>query len=513
MYPGKFAEITPDKPALILAETGEEMTYRQLNDRSNQLAQLLYAEGLREGDHFAVWAENVLDVFVAFWAAMRSGLYMTTVNRFLSAEEGGYIISDSGSKSLIATQQYRDVATEALRHAPDCKINLIIGEADDTFRSFDETLAGFPAEPLEREPLGSLMLYSSGTTGQPKGIKRPLPGITIQESPMLMSTFGRLLGGFDENTVYLCPAPLYHAAPLGWTGGIHEVGGTAVVMEKFDANNFLQYIEQYKVTATQVVPTMFVRMLKLSEEERQKNDLSSLTFCVHAAAPCPVPVKHQMIEWWGPIIYEYYAGTEGNGMTCISPQDWLAHPGSVGVPMMGTLHICDDEGNELPTGEAGTIYFENEVMPFEYHGAPEKTRSAQHPDHPNWSALGDVGYVDDDGFLFLTDRKAFMIISGGVNIYPQEIEDCLLMHDKVVDAAVFGLPDEEMGEFVQAVVEPAEGVDASDDLAAELTAYMRESIANYKVPKVIDFRDTLPRLPTGKLYKRLLKDEYLAAAD
>ncbi len=513
MYPGHFVETTPDKPALILAGTGETMTYRQLNDRSNQLAQLLYAEGLREGDHFAFWAENVLDVFVCYWAAMRSGLYLTAVNRFLSAEEGGYILSDSGSKILITTAQYRETAAAALAHAPDCSTNLLIGGSDETFRDFDEALAAHPATPLEREPLGSLMLYSSGTTGQPKGIKRPLMGITVQESPMVTSTFGRMLGGFNEDTVYLCPAPLYHAAPLAWTAGIHELGGTAVIMEKFDEQNFLRHIEQYKVTATQVVPTMFVRMLKLSQEDRERHDLSSLNFCVHAAAPCPVPVKQQMLDWWGPIIFEYYAGTEGNGMTCIGPQDWLAHPGSVGRPMMGVLHICDDDGKELPVGEAGTIYFENETMPFEYHGAPDKTRSAQHPDHPNWSALGDVGYIDDDGFLFLTDRKAFMIISGGVNIYPQEIEDCLLMHEKVADAAVFGLPDEEMGEFVQAVIEPVKGVQPDEALVAELTGYMRESIAHYKVPKAIDFRDTLPRLPTGKLYKRLLKDEYLAAGD
>ncbi|MEG9863009.1 MAG: AMP-binding protein [Parvularculales bacterium] len=513
MYPGTFAETTPDKPALVMAGSGETMTYRELNDRSNQLSQLIYSEGLREGDHFSIWAENVLDVFVCYWAAMRSGLYLTAVNRFLSAEEGGYILSDSGSKMLITTVQYQEVAAEALAYAPECAVNLLIGGADDAFRNLDDTVAAFPAEPLDREPLGSFMLYSSGTTGQPKGIKRPLPGVTIQESPMVASTFGRMIGGFNEDTVYLCPAPLYHAAPLAWTAGIHEVGGTAVIMEKFDERLFLQYIEQYKVTATQVVPTMFVRMLKLPDKDRLQSDLSSLNFCIHAAAPCPEPVKKQMLDWWGPIIHEYYAGTEGNGMTYIGPQDWLEHPGSVGRPMMGVLHICDEEGNELLTGEAGTVYFENETMPFEYHGAPEKTRNAQHPKYPNWSALGDIGYVDNDGFLYLTDRKAFMIISGGVNIYPQEIEDCLLMHDKVADAAVFGLPDEEMGEFVQAVVEPIEGVEVGDELAAELAAYMRDSIANYKVPKVIDFRDTLPRLPTGKLYKRLLKDEYLATGD
>lgn len=513
MYPGKFAETTPDKPALIMAGSGETMTYRELNDRSNQLAQLLRAEGLKEGDRFAIWAENILEYFIGYWAAHRSGLYYTAVNRFLSAEEGGFILSDSGSKALITTPRYKDVAAEALQQAPDCNIKLMVGGSNEEFRDFYEALAAFPAEPLEHEPLGAIMLYSSGTTGQPKGIKRPLFGVPVQESPMQASMMGRMVGGFDENTVYLCPAPLYHAAPLSWTGGIHEVGGTAVIMEKFDPKLFLQYVEKYKVTATQVVPTMFVRMLKLPEADRTSYDLSSLNYCVHAAAPCPVEIKQQMLDWWGLIIHEYYAGTEGNGATAIGPQDWLDHPGSVGKSMMGVLHVCDDEGNELPVGEAGTIYFENETMPFEYHDAPEKTRAAQHPQHPNWSALGDVGYVDEDGFLFLTDRKAFMIISGGVNIYPQEIEDCLIMHEKVADVAVFGLPDEEMGEFVQAVVQPADGVEGGDQLAAELVTYMRDSIAHYKVPKVVDFRPELPRLPTGKLYKRILKDEYLAAGE
>nr|XP_061840641.1 LOW QUALITY PROTEIN: long-chain-fatty-acid--CoA ligase-like [Nerophis lumbriciformis] len=511
-YPGAHAESTPDKVALILAGSGETMTYRELNDRSNQLAQLFRAEGLKDGDHVALWAENNLDYFVVYWAALRSGLYITAVNRFLSAEEGGYILNDSGAQALVATTRYQQVATEALAFAPGCTLNLLIGGADDTFSDFDEAIAALPAEPLTHEPMGSFMLYSSGTTGQPKGIKRPRPTTTIQETPPTTSGFMRMLGGMDENTVYLCPAPLYHAAPLAWTAGIHELGGTAVIMEKFDPQLFMQYVAQYGVTATQVVPTMFVRMLKLDQETRTAHDLSSLTFCVHAAAPCPVPVKQQMIEWWGPIIHEYYAGTEGNGMTYIGPQDWLEHPGSVGKPMLGVLRICDDEGDEVPAGEAGTVYFERDEMPFEYHGAPDKTSAAQHPKHPTWSALGDIGYVDDEGFLFLTDRKAFMIISGGVNIYPQEIEDCLVMHDKVTDVAVFGLPDPEMGEYVHAAVQPADGVEATDELASELLAYVRESIAHYKVPRVLDFRSELPRLPTGKLYKRLLKDEYLQAS-
>jgi fatty-acyl-CoA synthase len=354
------------------------------------------------------------------------------------------------------------------------------------------------------------MLYSSGTTGRPKGIKRPLSGATIDDQNMIALMFAGLYG-MDADSVYLSPAPLYHSAPLIYSTGVQTLGATVVCMEKFDEAHALELIERHGVTHSQWVPTMFVRMLKLPEELRHRHDLSSLEVAIHAAAPCPVEVKRAMIDWWGPVLYEYYAGTEGNGMTFISSPEWLEHPGSVGKPVLGTLHICDEDGAELATGETGLVYFEQPVMPFEYHGDPDKTRSAQHPVHPNWSALGDVGHVDADGYLYLTDRKSFMIISGGVNIYPQEIEDCLVVHPKVADVAVFGLPDPEMGEFVQAVVQPADGVAATAELAAELRDHARAHIAHYKVPRVIDFRPELPRLPTGKLYKRLLRDEYMAA--
>jgi long-chain acyl-CoA synthetase len=358
------------------------------------------------------------------------------------------------------------------------------------------------------------MLYSSGTTGRPKGVKRALSGKAVDDPTNVgIGAFERFLMGMDEHCVYLSPAPLYHTAPLVWSAGVHELGGTCVVLEKFDAVGYLDAVQRFGVTHSQLVPTMFVRMLKLPDEVREGFDVSSLQKVVHAAAPCPVEVKRRMIDWWGPIVTEYYAGTEGNGMTFITAEDWLEHPGSVGKTVMGTLHICDDEGTELPNGEAGTVYFEQETMPFEYHGDPAKTRAAQHPAHPNWSALGDIGYVDDDGFLYRTDRKAFMIISGGVNIYPQEVEDALVVHPSVADAAVFGLPDPEMGEFVHAVVQPAEGVEPDDALATELHEYLRGHIAHYKVPRTIDFRPELPRLPTGKLYKRELRDEYLATME
>jgi fatty-acyl-CoA synthase len=308
--------------------------------------------------------------------------------------------------------------------------------------------------------------------------------------------------------VYLSPAPLYHAAPLGYVTNIQSHGGTVVMMRRFDAEAALRFIDQYKITHSQWVPTMFVRMLKLDDAQRAAHDLSSHQVAIHAAAPCPVDVKRRMIEWWGPIIHEYYAGTEGAGATIIDSADWLAHPGSVGRAALGVLHICDEAGRELPTGEAGLIYFEREALTFGYHNDAAKTRAAQHPDHPTWTSLGDVGYLDSGGYLYLTDRKAFMIISGGVNIYPQAIEDALILHPKVGDVAVFGVPDEEMGEAVKAVIEPAPGVAPDEALAAELLAFARERLAHYMAPRSVDFIEEMPRLPTGKLYKRVLKDRY-----
>jgi fatty-acyl-CoA synthase len=508
MYPGLHAQRTPDKPALVMARSGEVVTYRELDDRSNRLAQLLWAAGLRPGDHVAIFAENHPRYFDSFWAGMRSGLYVTTVNRYLQAEEAAYIVNDCGAKALLASHALAGVAAELAGQIPNCPVKLMWDGVVEGFQAYEDEVARFPAEPLADQPRGESMLYSSGTTGRPKGIKRPLSGEDITQPSLLVSAVMVGLFGFNENTVYLSPAPLYHSAPLAATTSTQALGGTAIIMERFDPEEALALIEKHRVTASQWVPTMFSRMLKLPEEARTRYDLSSHTMAIHAAAPCPVEVKRQMIEWWGPVLYEYYAGTEFNGFTFITSEEWLKHPGSVGKPLIGTIHICDDEGNELPVGEAGVIYFERDEVPFHYHNDEDKTRSAQHPQHPTWTALGDVGYVDDEGYLYLTDRKAFMIISGGVNIYPQEIEDCLIMHPKVADVAVFGVPNEEMGEEVKAVVQPVAGVEASPDLARELLDYAREHIAHYKVPRSLDFEPELPRLPTGKLYKRLLRDRY-----
>ena len=508
MYPGKWAKVFPDKPAVIDSVTGEQRTYGELNDRSNQLAQLMHDRGLRRGDHVSIFAENHVAWFDVVWAAMRSGLYLTTVNRYLTDEEAGYIVDNSESEVLIATRSRADVAANIAQYAPKCHTWLMLDGAIDGYEDFDAAIGAYPAEPLAEQPAGTFMLYSSGTTGRPKGILRALPEGNIDEEANLVGSLQTMLWGFDEHSVYLSPAPLYHSAPLAFCAGAQSVGATVVMMPRFDPVQALAAIEEHRVTHSQWVPTMFTRMLKLEEEERGRHDLSSHKVAIHAAAPCPPKVKEQMFDWWGPILYEYYGGTEINGITHTGPDDWLAHPGTVGKPVLGVIHVCDEDGRELPVGEPGIVYFELPVMPFEYLKDPEKTKEAQHPEHPNWSALGDVGYVDDEGFLYLTDRATFMIISGGVNIYPQEIEDAMVMHPKVLDVAVIGVPNEEMGEEVKAVVQPVPGVTPDTDLAVELVAYAREHIAHYKCPRSVDFRDELPRLPTGKLYKRLLKDEY-----
>jgi len=501
------AKETPDKAAMISADTGEVVTFAQMNERSTRLARLLQSRGLGHGDHLAVLMENNLNFFDGVWAAMRSGLYLTTVNRYLTAEEAAYIINDCGAKAIVISHAKRETAEGLNDLIPNCKIRLMVGGTIPGWESYEDAIASASPEPLAEEWVGESMLYSSGTTGRPKGILRALPKVPAAEG-FAMRQMGNPYG-YSRDTVYLSPAPLYHAAPLAFVLSVLSFGGTVVMMERFDAEQALQMIEKHRVTHSQWVPTMFVRMLKLPQDVRARYDLSSHRVAVHAAAPCPVEVKRQMIEWWGPILFEYYAGTEGTGATFITSEDWLKHPGSVGRAGAGSiLHVCDEEGNELPPGEAGLVYFERERPMFEYHNDPEKTRQARHPQYPNWNALGDVGYLDEEGYLYLTDRKAFMIISGGVNIYPQQIEDALITHPKVGDVAVFGIPDEEMGESVKAVIEPAPGQDPTDELAAELMAYAREKVAHYMAPRSIDFIEEMPRLPTGKLYKRVLRDAY-----
>ncbi|MCY3884320.1 MAG: acyl-CoA synthetase [Gammaproteobacteria bacterium] len=507
MYPGYFAKLMPDKVAAVLATTGETLTYRRLDEQSNRLSRHFYDQGLRRGDHISILSDNVLSFFEVVWAALRSGLYITTINRYLTADEVAYLVNDSASKAIVTSGALEEVATELTPLIPDCGIRLMMGKCADGWDSYEQTLSQIDPIPLEDQWLGGAMLYSSGTTGRPKGIVRDLAEIRLTDIPPPSGEASPPYW-FDQHTVYLSPAPLYHAAPFGFTIAIQRLGGTVVVMPRFEALNSLEFIERYSVTHSQWVPTMFVRMLKLTEEERSQYDLSSHRCAIHAAAPCPVDVKKRMIEWWGPIIEEYYAGTEGNGTTRIGSEEWMAHPGSVGKNANGLVHICDEEGTELPARQAGIIYFEQEHVGYRYHNAPEKTREVHHPAHPNWTTLGDVGYLDEEDYLYLTDRKNFMIVSGGVNIYPQEIENAYILHPKVMDVAVFGVPNEDFGEEVKAVIQLAEGLEQSPDIAQELIDFGREKIAHYMVPKSIDFIDEMPRLPTGKLYKRLLRDRY-----
>ena len=506
MYLADHALLTPDKPAMISAETGAVVTYGQLNERSNRLSRFFHDQGLRRGDHICILMENNLAFMDGVWAAFRSGLYVTTINRYLPPDETAYIVGDCGAKAIITSFAKREAAEALADLMPNCPLRLMVDGVIAGWQSYEAALAGASPEPLPEEWMGDSMLYSSGTTGRPKGILRPLPEMTTAQGFTTRQAVNRY--GLTPDSVYLSPAPLYHAAPLAYVLSVQSFGGTVVMMERFDAQAALRLIEQHGVTHSQWVPTMFVRMMKLTPEDRARHDLSSHQVAIHAAAPCPVEIKRQMIEWWGPILYEYYAGTEGSGSTFITSEDWLEHPGSVGKAALGVLHICDENGEDLPVGETGLVYFERETPTFEYHNDPAKTADARHPQHPNWNALGDVGYLDADGYLYLTDRKAFMIISGGVNIYPQAIEDALVTHPKVADVAVFGIPDQEMGEAVKAVIEVAPGQVASDELAAELMAYARANLAHYMAPRSIDFIAEMPRLPTGKLYKRLLRDAY-----
>lgn len=509
MHPIHHARTHPDKAAYIMAATGETVTYGQLDARANQGAHLFRSLGLQRGDAVAVFMENSARYYEVLFATERAGLYITCISSKLTAGEIEYIVRDCGAKVFIASRGVADTAVEAAALLPDLAHYMCDGVVEP-FESFEEARAAFPTTMIADPSPGMTMLYSSGTTGRPKGVRRALPEgeVGATPGPLMMLHMG--LYGASPDSVYLSPAPLYHAAPLGWSAGMLQLGGTVVVMDKFDPEMALKYIEQYRVTTAQWVPTHFVRMLKLPEEVRAKYDVSSLQAVFHAAAPCPVPVKEQMIAWWGPIIHEYYAGTEGNGLTAINSEEWLGHKGSVGKGLTAEVKICDEDGNPLPPRQEGGVYFSGGGA-YEYHNDPKKTAEAMNKH--GWTTLGDVGWLDEEGYLYLTDRKSFMIISGGVNIYPQEIENLLVTHPKVADVAVVGAPDEEMGEKVVAVIQPADWAQAGDDLAAELNDFVRANLSGVKRPRQFDFMQQLPRHDTGKIYKRLIRDAYWGKTD
>jgi long-chain acyl-CoA synthetase len=507
MYPGQYAVALADQPAVVMAGSGESVSYRELEARSNRLAHLLRAAGLRRLDHYAIFMENHPRFVECCAAGERSGLYYTCVNSFLTAPELAFIVNNSQSKVLITSQAKRHIALAALADCPKIELCLIVDGPGEgaRVRNLGEATADCPANRIADESLGAAMLYSSGTTGRPKGVLRPLPD-RLPAEPLSLIAARLNFWRFRDRQVYLSPAPLYHSAPQAGVSGTIRRGGTVVVMERFDAERFLALIEQYRVTHTQLVPTMFSRMLKLPEAVRRAYDLSSLEVAIHAAAPCPVPVKRAMIDWWGPIILEYYSATEAMGMTLCDSAEWLKHPGTVGKPVYGELHVLDDAMRELPSRQTGKLWFKT-ASPFEYFNDPVKTAEVNSPDG-TMSTLGDIGYVDEDGYVYLTDRAAFMIISGGVNIYPQECENLLITHLKVADAAVFGAPNDEMGEEVKAVVQLAPGFEPGPDIEAELIAFCRANLAHHKCPRSIDFEPELPRLPTGKLYKASLRERY-----
>jgi long-chain acyl-CoA synthetase len=507
MYPGANAKKRPDQTAFIMASTGETVTYAEYEARTNRFSHLLRAHGLRPLDHFAIFMENNSRYLEVCGAGERSGLYYTCINSYLTAKELAYIINNSESKVLVTSRACREVALAAIRDCPNLTLCLLVDGTgdDDLFADYAAATAAFPDTPIEDECLGTPMLYSSGTTGRPKGILRALDHVPpVQELPLF--TFLHDLWRYREGLTFLSPAPLYHSAPQAAVNLAIRSGGTVIVMEKFDPEHYLQLVERYGVTHSQLVPTMFSRMLKLPEEVQTRYDLSSLESVVHAAAPCPVPVKHQMIDWWGPIIIEYYGATEAIGFTACDSEEWLSHPGTVGKVLVGELHVLDDSLKPVPTGVPGTLWFTS-AGNFQYFNDTENTTESTSPDGSKVT-VGDVGFLDEDGFLYLTDRATFMVISGGVNIYPQECENLLITHPMVADAAVFGIPNADLGEEVKAVVQLMPALEPSADIEKELMEFCRQNLAHLKCPRSIDFDPELPRLPTGKLYKRILRDKY-----
>jgi long-chain acyl-CoA synthetase len=511
-HPSIHALAHPDRPAMVIADTGDVLTYRALDEGSNRMAQLLRSRGLKPGDRIAVMLKNSIDFPIVYWGATRCGVFITLLSTHLKPDEAAYIVNDSGSRVLVLSAALGETPRALAAQAGDLipaveKIYHAGEEAIPGAEPLSAALATMPAKRVADEISGFHMIYSSGTTGRPKGIVLPFTPGPIDEINALEGVRPPAEG--EEPPIIFNAGPLYHGMPLSCMVGPHRLGGTAVNLSKFDAENVLRAIETWKVTEAQFVPTMFVRLLALPEEVRRKYDLSSLKLVTHAAAPCPVEVKRRMIEWFGPIIYEYYSSTEGVGVTGITSEEWLRKPGSVGRSAMGPIHICADDGRELPAGEPGLIYFEVPAgRAVAYLNDSEKTRRAAHPRNAGWFTVGDIGRLDEDGYLFLTDRKDFMIISGGVNIYPQAIEDCLIVHPQVLDVAVIGVPDPEYGEAVKAIVQPRRWADAGPALEAELRDWASTRISRVTQPRIYEFVEELPRIPSGKLAKHELRRLY-----
>ena len=503
----EHAEASPDRPAAILYPSGTTVTFDEMETRANRLAHLFRQAGLREGDAVAIMLENNEHFHTVMWGARRAGLYYVPINTHLTAAEAAYIVDDCAAKAIFGSEALRPVLESLSEHLPNGlpALRLSAGGEIADWLSYPQCVSDQPGTPIIDELEGDLLPYSSGTTGRPKGIKRELPHRSPADTPVMLTAL--VSHWSDPDGRYLSPAPLYHTAPSIWSMSMLAAGITVVVMERFEAAGALDAIQRHRITHGQFVPVMFTRMLKLPEAVRNSYDTSTLNRVVHAAAPCPVEIKNQMIDWWGPIIDEYYASSEAIGLTWVTAEEWLAHPGSVGRAVLGTPHILDEAGVELPAGVPGQIYFES-ANTFEYLNDAEKTSAARDPH--GWMTVGDIGYRDEEGYLYLTDRRHHMIISGGVNIYPQEVENMLVTHPRVMDAAVFGIPDEEMGQSVKGVVQLVDPTDSSEEFAEELRGWLRDRLAHYKCPRTISFEMQLPRTDTGKLYKQSLIQKYSA---
>jgi long-chain acyl-CoA synthetase len=512
MHPYQHALAHPSRPALVIADTGEQLSYRELDEGSNRAAQLFRSLGLTAGDKVGLMLRNRLEFPIVFWAAQRSGLFVTLISTHLKPAEAAYILNDCGAKLFITSADVGAtaaiLASQRSELIPNVKVVFSVGaEALSGAQALHAALADMPATPITDQTSGFYLLYSSGTTGRPKGIMLPFQAGAIEEVGAAEGST-QMFEGFDPLVAFNA-GPFYHGAPMGGMIATHRLGGTAVTLRKFDAMQTLKAIQDYRVVHGQFVPTMFVRFLALPKDVRRSFDLSSLKYVLHAAAPCPVEIKRQMMDWLGPIVYEYYGASESIGGTFITPQEWLRKPGSVGQSKVAPIHICSEEGAELPSGEAGIIYFETPPSRrFNYPNDPEKTTKACHPFHTDWRTVGDIGRLDEEGYLFLTDRKDFMIISGGVNIYPQAVEDTLIVHPKVLDAAVIGVPNLEYGEEVKALVQPRDWAEAGEALSVELIAWCRSHISAVSCPRSIEFVRELPRLASGKLAKKELRRLY-----
>lgn len=504
----RLAQATPGKVAAHFPDLGSSVTFQALDSRANRVAQWLIALGLQPGDGIAMLMDNRPEFLELAFACRRAGLYYTPLSVHLRPQEVAYMLRDAAAKALVVSPTLAVLAGALLREGAVGDVpRFAVGEGLAGYESFEAALAPFPeTADLPPRPVGREFLYSSGTTGLPKGIKRALVSWENREAPEWDMSW-KTLYGIGPDTIYLSPAPLYHAAPHSYTRRVITEGGTVVVMAKFEPLRALECIERFRVTHSQWVPTMFVRMLALPEAQRGRFDISSLRCAIHAAAPCPVGVKERMMAWWGPILWEYYAGSEGVGTTVASPRDWLARKGTVGRPVNGvTVHVCAETGEDLPPGEIGRIHFEGGPR-FAYHNAPDKTAAAY--DARGRATLGDLGWLDEDGWLFLSDRRADLILSGGVNIYPAEIEAVLVRHADVAEVAVVGVPSEDLGEQVHAVIVPRDPAIGTDRLRGDLEALCREHLAGPKRPRSWEFAEGLPRSEAGKLLRRILKERYL----